>query len=68
MSERYTPSSWMRHVISWRVLGWLDRRLDTCWAGMVMWKEGYDWSWWPTDSCSDPHDYCGKFGKEAKHR
>ena len=63
MSERYTPPLWTRHFIPYLVLLWISERYATCWAGMVMWKQGYDWGWWPVRSCFDPQDYCGKFDK-----
>lgn len=59
-----TPPSWMRHIIPWRVLYWLDKHTDTCWAGMVMWKEDYEWSWWSCswqDGLGADGDYCGKW-------
>lgn len=59
--NRYTPPSWVRHLISWRLLGFIDKHLATCWAGMVMWKYGYEGEWWPTGTCLSPDDYCGKF-------
>jgi len=65
---KYTPPNWMRHFFSYRMLGFIDERTNTCWAGMVMWKQGYGWDWWPTSTCFQedctPKDYCGKF--EAK--
>lgn len=68
--ERYTPPSWMRHFTPWWLLHWLDERMETCWAGIAMWKMGYDWDWWPTNTCFDATDgrwdYCGKFKEEPK--
>ena len=72
MGERYTPPAWMRHFVSWRLLFWLDKRLPTCWAGMTMWKLGYDgWEWWPDRTCWDgpkgrEFDYCGKYQNKAE--
>lgn len=61
----WTPPSWMRHITPWRVLNFIDRHSHTCWAGMVMWKLGYGWSWWPCMTCfmgpKDWGDYCGKY-------
>jgi hypothetical protein len=60
--HRWTPPRWARHVLSWKILGRINRHFDTCWANMVMWKLGYDQaSWWPTPTCFKPYDYCGKY-------
>ena len=78
--KRYwTPPLWMRHIIPWFVLRWLDDRLDTCWTGIVMWKLGYDWvSGWNVcaGSCFNldaghelnQYDYCGKFNVPEEYR
>jgi len=70
--EKYTPPTFLRHITPWWLLGWIDRRWDTCWAGMVMWKQGYDWDWWPTNTCFDatdgPWDYCNKFDADRKRK
>ena len=68
LPDRWTPPSWMRHISPWWVLLWLDRHLNTCWAGIAMWKLGYEWSWWP-NGCWDgrpgqEYDYCGKWKTE----
>ena len=57
----YTPPLWVRHFTPWWVLNFINAHLPTCWTGMVMWKQGYDWEWWPNSGCFDPHDYCRKF-------
>lgn len=60
--ERWTPPSFLRHVASYRMLEFINKRTNTCWTGMVMWKMGYGWSWWPNDNCmSFDGDYCGKW-------
>jgi len=51
--------SWLRHITPWFVLEWIFRRYHLCWAGMVMWKLGYDWSWSLNRGCFYPFDYCG---------
>ncbi len=59
---RVTPPRFARHFISWGMLWWLNDRLPTCWANMVMWKNGYEaYEWWPSEGCFHPYDYCGKF-------
>ena len=58
---RWTPPSRARFIVPWRLLEWINEHSDVCWAGMVMWKLGYDWSWWPTRTCFLDGDYCGKF-------
>ena len=60
------PPLWMRHITPWWVLKWIDNRFLVCWAGVAMWKLGYDgWSWFPTRACftsyPDSWDYCNKF-------
>jgi hypothetical protein len=61
---RRTPPLFFRHFLPWRFLYWLDKRVPVCWAGVVMWKQGYkDWSWWPSCTCFHPDDNCYKFQK-----
>ncbi len=59
------PPLWLRHFMPWRLLKWIDDRFETCWAGMVMWKYGHPWSWFPTCSCFEAkpnrYDWCGKY-------
>jgi hypothetical protein len=59
---RYSPARWMRHLLSWRILRWINDHTDVCWTNVVMWKLGYDReNWWPNRNCFHPYDYCGKF-------
>lgn len=59
------PPLWLRHLVSWRLLEFIDRHLDTCWAELAMWKLGYGVrSWWPVPLCHqgrNGEDYCGKY-------
>ena len=59
------PWSWLRHITPWPVLNFLFDRYHLCWAGMVMWKLGYDWAWDVSPSCLHPHDYCGFYDNVA---
>ena len=66
-----TPPPWLRHVVNYRMLIWLDHHLPVCWANLVIWKQfGSADSWWPSRTCfvSFPkrHDYCGKFKAEQE--
>jgi hypothetical protein len=65
-----TPPLWVRHLLSWRFLRWLDSHLATCWVGIAMWKMGYpDQNWWGGTCWDGPkgqeYDYCGKWDDEA---
>lgn len=54
----------LRFVVSWKLLWWINQRTETCWSGMVMWKMGYGWSWAVRESCFRGWplgDYCGRF-------
>lgn len=56
------PPLWLRHFVSWRILGWIDQHSDYCWANMVSWKLGSEVrTWYPSRMCFDNGDYCGKF-------
>lgn len=61
------PWPWLRHFVSWRMLGWLSERYHLCWAEMVGWKLGDDdREWHITKGCLGigegyPYDYCGKY-------
>lgn len=62
---RWTPPRWMRYVLRYRALKWLDDRLPTCWVGVYLWSIGSDISWWPTEQCwggpaGHEWDYCNK--------
>ena len=56
--------------LPWSWLHWIDRRFPTCWASLVMLKQGTafpgDWPIFPKASCWDGQlgrefDYCGKY-------
>ena len=53
------PPSWLRHITPWWLLDRIWRRYHICWAGIVMWKLGYEHSWSLDRSCFHPYDYCG---------
>jgi len=58
--------TWVRYFMPWRLLVWLDKRFDWCWANMVAWKVyGANDPWQVSNMCFDatssPYDYCGKF-------
>ena len=55
------PPLWLRHIVSWRFLGWLSSRYHICWAGMVSWKMGSESDWSLSKGCFHPYDYCGYY-------
>lgn len=60
------PPPILRHITPWRLLHFIDRHFDVCWASLVAWKMlGSGWSWRPDykicQGSKPPFDYCGKF-------
>ncbi len=65
----FTPPNWLRHITPWWLLQYIDRNYETCWAGMVMWKLGYEFedSWKIVETCFESgNDYCGKYKSVSK--
>ncbi|KKN75622.1 hypothetical protein LCGC14_0378600 [marine sediment metagenome] len=60
---------WLRYLVPWKVLGWVDKHSNICWANVVMWKMfGDDGDLRVQPNCfgsEPPYDYCGKFCVEA---
>lgn len=60
----------LRYVVPWRLLLWIDSRYEVCWANVVSWKLGRETEEWnPTWICFDGgRDYCGKFDQPPARR
>ena len=61
---------WLRHLVPWKVLVWVDRYSNICWDSVVMWKMfGDDGGLRVTARCFDSrpvqYDYCAKFCVET---
>ena len=69
------PPTWLRHVVSWRLLEWIDGRYPSvCWADLVQWKiDGAPIGWVRGSSCQTDYArngacWCGKLGRrEVSH-
>lgn len=60
------PPLWMRHLISWRLLSFINRHTTTCWAEMCMWKAGSEIESWSVRSMcwggpEGGYDYCNRW-------
>jgi len=59
--------TFLRHLIPWRMLYWIDRLFPVCWLNVAMWKMwGVEGCFGPSSNCWDgpageKYDYCGKF-------
>lgn len=64
------PWPWLRHIIPWWVLEWIDGHCDVCWENVVTWKiEGGECPWAVDTSCRDDFKrtgtcYCGKMHRD----
>ena len=68
-----TPPPWLRYIVPYRVLAWIDHHFPVCWAKIVCWKQfGAEESWWPSRTCfaswQERYDYCGKFKAAEEDR
>lgn len=65
----WVPPLFLRHVVSWRMMGWIFDRYHLCWAHMVSWKLGSDQFSLQVDrSCFVPYDYCGWYDNCASRQ
>lgn len=65
----------IRHLIPWRLIGWIDDHTEWCWASLATWNMGLGTEWdeitrhtCREESVREKCCWCGKFQGGVKAR